>query len=172
MAARNLAILHIAIYDAVNAVRVTHRPYLREVIAAQPASPEAAATAAAHRVLVNLYPSERAAFASALDASLSRLTNNAAKTNGLTLGVAVADAMLKLRAADGASMTVPYIPSDAPGAWRRTLPIDRPQELPQWRYVKPFALTNAAQFRPPGPPPLRGTNYAFDFNQEIGRAHV
>src|SRR6185503_21247286 len=57
-----------------------------------------------------------------------------------------------------------------PGAWRRTPPFFRPPELPQWSYVAPFALTNGAQFRPPGPPPLNSSRYAADVNQvrELG----
>jgi membrane-associated phospholipid phosphatase len=84
---------------------------------------------------------------------------------GYQLGTYVADLVLDWRSADGASTTVPYIPSAEPGAWRRTPPFFRPPELPQWPYVTCFALTNGAQFRPTGPPSLTSTQYAADFNQ-------
>ena len=73
--------------------------------------------------------------------------------------------MLDWRGSDGSGTTVPYVPSTAPGAWRRTPPFFRPPELPQWPYVEPFALTNGAQFRPPGPPSLNSSQYAAEVNQ-------
>src|SRR5438093_1062757 len=62
LAARSLAILHIAIYDAVNSVERTHQPYFVDLVAAAGASAEVAAAAAAHEVLLDLYPTERARF--------------------------------------------------------------------------------------------------------------
>ena len=165
LAARNLAILHLAIYDVVNGIASTHARYLATVLAPTNTSQPAAAVAAAHRVLTALYPSQTAVLDEARARSLVGLTNDAALTNGLSLGASVAELILNVRASDGASTTVPYIPSATPGAWRRTLPFDRPQELPQWRHVKPFALKSGDQFRPAGPLPLNSSNYAADVNQ-------
>ena len=72
----------------------------------------------------------------------------------------VALELLSWRTANGSSTTVPFISRIEPGAWRRT-----PPDLPQWPYVTPFALTNGAQFRPPGPPPLNSSRCAADVNQ-------
>jgi membrane-associated phospholipid phosphatase len=164
LAARNLAILHTAIHDAINAVTRTHEPYCCKTIASTNTSLEAAATAAANQVAVALYPSRKADF-SALFARSLEVPDTPMKTNGIALGRQVADAILAWRAKDGSSTTVPYIPSDQPGHWRRTPPLFRPPELPQWRFVMPFAMTNVTQFRPGGPPSLDSTNYAKQVNQ-------
>ncbi len=172
LAARNLAILHTAIYDAINAVELTREPYFVSLPAPPGASKEAAAVGAAYECLGELYPSQIAAF----DAALSRfLTNTPATQNradGLMLGEETALEILSWRSADGSSTTVPYIPGAEPGDWRRTPPFFRPPELPQWAYVTPFAMTNGAQFRPVGPPSLTSTQYAAVFNQvkQIGAA--
>ncbi len=165
LASRNLAILHIAIYDAVNAIKPGHQSYCFKERAENGTSPEAAASGAAHEVAISLYPSSRADFDTVLTNSLVSVTNATAKTNGLRLGRAAAKAILAMRRNDGASTTVPYLPSNEPGRWRRTPPLYRPPELPQWRFLKPFAMTSAAQFRPPGPPALAGTRYAADVNE-------
>jgi hypothetical protein len=81
------------------------------------------------------------------------------------MGFASADAIVEARAADGSNTQVPYIPTNTPGAWRRTPPWFRPPDLPHWGLVKPFALTNAAQFRPPGPPALTSDRYVADYNE-------
>ena len=65
---------------------------------------------------------------------------------------------------------MPYIPSDAPGQWRRTPPLFRPPLTPHWRYVTPFAIPDAVRFRPPPPPPLESPAYAVALNEvkELG----
>ncbi len=165
LASRNLAILHIAIYDAVNAIRRTHQPYCFEARADGEVSSEAAASAAAHEVAILLYPSRRTEFDALLASSVVTITNETPRINGIQLGREAAQAILALRRDDGASTTIPYIPSDEPGRWRRTPPFHRPPELPQWRFLKPFTMTNNAQFRPPPPPALTGEQYARDMNE-------
>lgn len=165
LAARNAAMLHIAVFDAVNAITRTHRPYLFKGSTSSEASIEAAASAAAHRVAAALYPSRKAGFDSLLERTLAALPENAARTNGVILGRQAAGIILDARINDGSNTTVPYIPSDAPGRWRRTPPYHRPPELPHWRLVTPFVLTNPAQFRLPGPPALNSRRYAEDFHQ-------
>lgn len=172
LAARNLAMLHVAIHDAVNTVAGTHRSYVANLKPSGPASAEAAVASTAHRVLITLFPSQSAAFDAALEASLAGIVDYLQKGRGVELGQAVAELVLDLRASDGASTTLPYIPSAAPGAWRRTPPYFRPPDLPHWGFVKPFALTSGSQFRPPGPPQLGSARYATDLNQvkELGGA--
>jgi membrane-associated phospholipid phosphatase len=165
LAARNLAMLHIAIYDAVNSLAGTHRPYLTNLPLSGPTSAEAAVAGAAHRVLINLFPSQTAAFDAALVDSLGRISDDLTRRRGLELGQSVADLVLSLRVGDGASTTVPYIPGATLGAWRRTPPYFRPPDLPHWAFVKPFALTSGYQFRPPGPPLLGSARYAVELNQ-------
>src|SRR5258707_15252386 len=89
---RSFAILHAAMYDAVNAIDRTHRPYLVRLSGvAQGASQEAAAAAAAHEVLVALYPGFQAALDTALQQSLAQIPDGNAKVHGIRMGQTVAD---------------------------------------------------------------------------------
>src|SRR2546422_520881 len=72
---------------------------------------------------------------------------------------------LASRASDGSQTDVPYVPSDAPGQWRRTPPFFRPPYTPQWRYVTLFCLAEVESFLPPPPPELESPEYAEAFNQ-------
>jgi membrane-associated phospholipid phosphatase len=164
-ASRQLAILHIAIHDAVNSIAPTHAPYLINLPAAPNTSVQAAVAAAGHRTLTFLFPSQTAAFDAALADSLASVADMAARSNGVALGQAMADLVLNDRSSDGASTSVPYIPSTEPGEWRRTPPFFRPPESPHWAYVIPFAMTSGFQFRPAGPPLLSSAQYAADLNQ-------
>jgi hypothetical protein len=171
LASRNLAMLQLAVYDAVNSIDGGYQPYLARLDPPlTAASMEAAASAAAHNVSVTLYPSLRATFDSLFVSTLTAIPDGPAKQAGLALGLSAAQAMLAARAADGASTSVPYIPGTDPGDWRRTPPFFRPPESPQWPFVTPFAMTSGSQFRPPGPPALDSARYAADFNQvkELG----
>jgi hypothetical protein len=165
LAARNMAIVHVAVFDAVNAIKRKYESYLPVTGAPSRASGEAAAIGAAYECLVELYPSLTASFDAALAVSLGSLPPGQSRDDGFWFGQLIAMIALASRSADGSSTTVPYIPGDEPGDWRRTPPFFRPPELPQWPYVDPFAMTNGAQFRPPGPPPLNSARYAADLNQ-------
>ncbi len=165
LAARNLAILHTAIYDSVNSIFHNYQPYFVNTIAPPGTSAEAAAAAAAHQVMLNLYPGQSAIFEQAYSVSLAAVPAGPARDQGIALGLSTANTVLNWRSADGASTSVPYIPSDAPGAWRRTPPFFRPELLPQWGYVTPFAMKDGDQFRPAGPPSLTSQRYTDDFNQ-------
>src|SRR5207253_2931418 len=99
--ARNLAILHASVYDAVNAVQRTHRPYQVAAVAAPGTSAETAAAVAAHRVLVSLYPRQIERFDDALDDSLADVPDNDGKTAGILLGQGVAERLLAARRRDG-----------------------------------------------------------------------
>src|SRR5215469_2339782 len=99
---RSFAIMHAAIYDAVNAIDRKHTPYLIRLSYVSPsASQEAAADAAAHEVLIALYP----AFKTQLDAQLRQLLaeipDGQDKTDGIAIGSAIADQILALRSNDG-----------------------------------------------------------------------
>lgn len=170
LSSRNLAVLHAAIYDAVNSIERTHQPYHFALDAPPGASPEAAAVAVAYEVMKTLYPSFLARANDLYDSWVAAAPKTAALTNGLTFGQEVARLTLQQRAADGSSTDVPYIPSDLPGAWRRTPPFFRPPLTPQWRYVTPFCLPELGPFMPPPPPPLDSVEYALDLNhvKEIG----
>ncbi len=165
LSTRNLAIMHTAIYDSVNSVLRTHQPYLSELDTPLDTSPEAAAVGAAYELMKLLYPS----FSGPTDGLYARWLESApqtaATTNGLTLGKQIALIALQNRVGNGSSTDVPYIPSDAPGAWRRTPPNFRPPLTPQWRYVTPFCLPELEPFLPPPPPALNSQEYAEALNQ-------
>lgn len=163
MAARNLAIVHVAVYDAVNAIDKTYSPFRVEVDAPAGAAPAVAAAVAAHRALVALYPKQAKRFDELLDECLDETPGGAGKTNGAALGVAVADKVLAWRADDGATRKGDHVPGKAPGVWRPTPPELLPALLPHWSSVAPFALTDPAKFRPAAPPALDSAEYAAAF---------
>src|SRR5215467_7100895 len=74
---RSFAIMHAAIYDAVNVIDGTHKPYLVRLSASHFASQEAAAAAAAHEVLVKLYPSFQATLDTQFQLALAQPSNRA-----------------------------------------------------------------------------------------------
>ena len=144
------------------AIAGTHRPYaITPAAAAAGASQEAAVGAAAYRVLQGLFPSRSAQYQPAYDSFLATLPDGAAKTQGIAVGAEVAAAILALRANDGRSVVLPaYVPGTAPGQFRGTNPIGRPNA-----FIKPFVLTSNLQFRAPGPPALDSAAYAGAFNE-------
>lgn len=165
LSTRNLAILHVAMYDAVNSLVRTHQPYEFQLDPAGPASIDAAAAGAGYEVLKVLYPGIRARSDETFDNWRATAPDDAATTNGLALGTEIARRALDSRAGDGSATDVPYIPSTAPGAWRRTPPFFRPPLTPGWRYVRPFALPEVEPFVPAPPPPLDSPAYARDLNE-------
>ena len=164
LAARNMAIVHAAMFDAVNAIGRAYEPFLFSPNPPPGASPDAAAIGAAHESLVRLFPSQVALFDATMNRTLATVAPGHSREEGLTLGQLVALLTLAWRSSDGASTTVPYIPGTDPGDWRRTPPTFRPPELPHWPNVVPFTMTNSTQFRPEGPPLLTSTQYTRGYN--------
>jgi hypothetical protein len=153
-AARALAMVSAAVYDAVNAVIPLHTFYHANPGLHPNADPSAAAAAAAHSVLDSLFPAQAASFDALFNASMGKLAASAARDEGVALGNEVAGEILAWRANDGSGTTVPYTPGTAPGQWQPTPPANAPALLPQWPGVTPFAMTSGSQFRPAPPPPL------------------
>jgi hypothetical protein len=172
IASRSLAILHVSIYDAVNGIDRTHEPYLAESEAPASASREAAASAAAHEALVNLFPANTATFDALHAAILAAIPDGPHKTAGIVWGEFVASQVLAARANDGWNALVPPPGGSGPGVWVPTPPAFLPYLLPQWGFVRPFAMSSSSQFRPPGPPSLDSAQYAADYNEvrELGAA--
>jgi hypothetical protein len=166
VAARNLAVVHVAVYDAVNAVTRTHQSFRFEATAFPDTSAEAAAAVAAHRALVSLYPRQVEQFDAVLDEALESVPEGAAKTNGIRLGQAFAEKVLSWRGGDMvAARTSSYAPRAGVGRWRPTPPEYRPALLPGWESVPCFALRNAAQFHPPGPPEAASEEFVASYRQ-------
>lgn len=161
----DFAIVHAAMYDAVNAIDGRHETYLVDPVApTRGASPEAAAAAAAHRALVGLFPAQTAALDAAYAASLAPLPDGAAKALGIAVGEEVATRILEIRANDGRNVTVPYVFGSGPGVYQKTPPPYPPTGpvntfLPQ---VTPMTMLSPWQFRPYGPPGLGSVRYTRD----------
>lgn len=164
-AARNLAMIHGAVYDAVNAITGTHTGLFGDFSAGGGASQEAAAICAAHDVLVSLYPARAAIYNTARDTHLASISDGAAKVAGISAGETVASVVLANRAADGNNGSSSYVPSGLPGRWR--VGPDNPSgpALPHWMNVTPFAISSASQFRAPAAPALNTAQYAASVNE-------
>jgi membrane-associated phospholipid phosphatase len=158
---RSFAILHAAIYDAVNSIDRTHEPYLVSVRAPRGASETAAADAAAHAVLVALYPSEQSTIDADYASELAQVADGPAKAKGVNVGVRVAADTLVIRADDGSNATPPpFVAGAAPGDYRPTPPNLAAPVFTGWGRVTPFVLEDGSQFRPAPPPALTSDAYA------------
>ncbi len=165
-AARGMAMVHLAIYDAVNAAAGGGKAYHFEGEALPGTSPSAAASQAAYRVLTSLYPKQAATFDLALRESMAAVPAGRGRRLGLRLGDAAGLDMIALRANDGAAAAaVAYAPGTKAGDWLPTLPRFLPGLAPQWPNVTPFVMKSGSQFRPSPPPPLSSAEYAAAYNE-------
>ena len=167
---RSFAIMHAAVYDAVNAIDGTHEPYSVHLGNISPyASQEAAAASAAHDVLVALYPKSQAMLDDQLQQSLASVPDNASRSEGISVGKTVANKILALRGNDGSDATpVPFVFTNppAPGQYQSTPPgFPKQPQFTHWARVTPFALESASQFRPGPPPALDSDTYGDAFNE-------
>ena len=158
----------IAVYDAVMAVRRKYEPFAIRTHAPRGASPEAAAVAAAQPIYEHYLPLQEATILDpAYDASLATIPAGKAKTDGVAVGLRVANALIALRADDGFRADVGCSRPPRPGAPRRLGP-DRchPAQRDLRRTgCSPFALESAAGFRPDGPPSLDSKRWAREYNE-------
>jgi len=167
-ATRNFAIMHAAIYDAVNAIDGTHEPYLVHLKGVPPStSQEAATDSAAHEILVALYPTLKQKLDAAFQMSLVPIPDGDDKAMGILVGQIVADQVLAVRSNDGANaQPIPYIFGTDPGNYQSTPPNFPTQpQFTHWSRVTPFALDGASQFRPGPPPALTSDSYSNALNE-------
>ena len=162
---RSMAIVHLAIYDAVNAIRGGHAPYL-VLHAPRSASPDAAAAAAAHTALLSLFPSQQSVIDAKFQDSLSQIGGGAHVRQGIRVGEEAATAILAARANDGSDSTPPvFVPQSGPGEYQLTPPNFKQPVFTNWPNVRPFALETGDQFRPPPPPAVTSPRYTTDFDE-------
>jgi membrane-associated phospholipid phosphatase len=163
---RNFAILHAAIYDAVDSIDRTHEPYLISVRAPRDASETAAADAAAHAALVELYPAQQSTLDADYAAELAKVSDGPAKDQGVRLGEQVANDLLAIRANDGSNVTAPpFVAGTNPGDYQPTPPNFPTPVFTTWGQVTPFVLDRGDQFRPAPPPALTSDAYAAAINE-------
>jgi PAP2 superfamily len=170
-ASRAMAIVHIAIFEAVNAIDGGCQSYTALAAARPDASMECAIAQAACETLDALFPSQKMTFDQELASELAQIPNSPRKTVGISLGRRAAAAILALRADDGSQQAEPrvgieIITSNDPGKWRQD-PISR---LPialgaYWGSVQPFVLQSSNQFRAPIPPALNSAEYTAAYNE-------
>ena len=164
---RNFAMLHAAIFDAVNNIDRDFEPYaVRHSNVSRRASAEAAADQAAHDVLISLYPAFATTLDSELQQDLAQIANGHDKADGIEEGQDVAAAILALRSNDGSAMVLPpFVPKAQAGSYQLTPPNFAPADFIQWPQVTPFALERANEFRPGPPPQLTSEEYTLSFNE-------
>jgi hypothetical protein len=166
----DFAYVHIAIYDAVNAIDGRYSVFsATPSSSAAGASPEAATAAAAYTMLKAFYPAQQAYLDTVYANYLGSLqVGMAQKNQGIAVGTQVATAFLAQRAGDGRYANVPYVFSFGPGAYQVTPgapPVPTTPLFPWVAKMKPFALDSPSQFRAEGPPNLTSTLWAEDFNE-------
>jgi hypothetical protein len=182
----HLAIVQGAVYDAVNAIKGGHDPYLKGLKAPTSASKGAAAATAAHHVLIRLVEQApatvsltntvRSAINARLDAeyasSLAEIPAGEAKDKGIDVGAAAAAAMLANRVGDGRHGAPGFPVGSAAGQWRPVGPLFVNDPGAWVRDVRPFTLPSSGYFQTSGPSALTSARYATDFNEvkAVGRA--
>ncbi len=171
---RFMAIVQLAVFEAVNAIAGDYKPYLGTVVAPVGASTDAAAVAAAYTVLKNYFPLAAANLDAAYAASLAGIPDGSAKSGGIATGQAAAAQMIALRLNDGSSPPQFYAPASTdPGVWQLTPSCPAAGGVGfQWQDITPFGVPSApgsqawiAQFAPGPPPALTSKRYARDYNE-------
>jgi hypothetical protein len=163
----DLAIVHTAMYDGVNAASgFPFTPYGTAPAINAPASVQAAAASAGRDALLALYPARSADIEALYAASLASVPNGPAKVNGITAGQLAAAGILALRANDGRNAGTTIVePPEEPGVWIRTPPAFLPPQAPWARDITPWTLRKARQFRPEPPPELDSQKWIRDYNE-------
>jgi hypothetical protein len=170
---RALAIIHVAIFDAINAITGEFQTYSGVGAGPRDASINAAIAQAAHDTLVALFPSQRPALDQLLVDDLKQLPKGRSQLDGIDVGRRAAAAILALRANDGseqpeARLAIEFFSSNEPGKWRQ----DPVSQIPialgvRWGSVRPFVIESAQRFRAPPPPHLTSAEYAAAFNEVV-----
>jgi hypothetical protein len=163
---RAMSMLHIAMFEAVNAIERRYAPYKLTLSADRSTSKEAAAAAAAYDVLLAIYPDQKAVLDTARTASLSGIPETEGKSNGIALGKKAAEGVIAFRASDGIDAQERYRPSTKPGVYVPTI-------VPLFSTIgatTPWVMTSGSQFRPGPPPALDSERWTRDVNEirEIG----
>jgi hypothetical protein len=156
---RYYAMMHIAMFDAVNAIHGGYAPYRAKVLGSRIASADAAAAQAAHDVLVALLPAHTATYDAALNARIAGI-NPLRATHGSSIGREVARQIVEWRATDGWATPQTFTPPAVPGVWQPTPPAFAPAAFVQAGDAKPFGLPTPYYYLPRRPPELDSQEYA------------
>jgi hypothetical protein len=160
-----LGFVSAAVYNAVVTIDGRFTPYASQPRPPGHASPEAAAAAAAYRVLGVYFPASAEQLTVDYQASLAQIPDGAAKTRGIRVGEEAARAIVRLREGDGRDADITLDVAPAPGVWRPTPPAFAPMLAPWLGFVRPLLLTSPTQLPLPGPDPLTSAAYTRDFDE-------
>lgn len=165
-ASRALAIVHVAMFDAINSVLGQYEPYLIKVVGVSGANIDAAIGQAAHDTLASVYHKQASVFDSDLTDWLAQIPNGPSENLGIALGKTVAKAILASRANDGSNVMMTFPLSNDPGKHQPD-PLHPNQGLlsPDWGKVTPFGMDSVNNFQIPPPPALNSQAYADAFNE-------
>ena len=164
---RGTAMLHVAMFEAVNAIEGRYLPYKLTLTADRTASKEAAAASAGHDILLALYPDQQSTLDATLATMLTALVDGEPKAKGIELGKKAAADLIVLRAKDGIDAQEFYRPHTTPGVYVPTvIPLFSTAAA-----VTPWVMTSGSQFRPAPPPALTSETWTADLNEirELGR---
>ena len=164
---RGLAMMHVAMFEAVNAVERRYAPYKLNLPADRNSSKEAAAASAGYHVLVALYPDQKADLDAAFVAMLAGVAEGEPKAKGVEVGKKAAAGIIELRGGDGADAQENYRPHTSPGIYVPTV-IPVFSTAGAWT---PWSMTSGSQFRPAPPPALSSETWTRDLNEirDLGR---
>jgi hypothetical protein len=161
MAERMMAMVHAAMFDAVNSIERRYQPYLVQLPADPATSKEAAAATAAATLLATIDAKTATEMKGALATYLATIPDGAAKTDGIRLGEAIAAKVIEARANDGSSAPDAYRPRTSPGVYVPTaITINS-----MWPNMQPFAIATGSQFRPKPPVALDSAEWATDYGE-------
>ncbi len=163
---RNMGMVQLAVFDAVNAIDQSFTSYLTQRSAPANASKEAAVATAAHDVLVGIYPDQKTRLDDLWYQSMLGIPDGKSESDGIQIGRTVAAEILALRIDDGSLAPSDYVPSSEVGRWRPD-PLN-PNQTPlgaNWGDVSPFAIKDADDFQALPPPALTSIEYASAFNE-------
>jgi hypothetical protein len=158
---RIITVMHLAMFEAVNAIDPHYESYQGSATGKVDASQEAAAAAAAATVLSKMDPENAGKTKAALDAYLAQVANGDAKDRGVELGKAVATRILEMRAHDGNDTVNAFRPVTQPGVYTETM------LTYGWQYANmlPFVMSSPSQFRPPPPIALTSEEWTRNYNE-------
>jgi hypothetical protein len=163
---RIIAVMHVAMFEAVNAIEPRYQPFNGDLKPKADASQDAAAASAAATVLAKLDPESAPKVKDALEKSLAGIPNGDAKDRGIKLGEESAAKVIELRLKDGNGTPNAFRPITQPGVYTETM------VTAGWDFIRmtPFAMTSPDQFRPQPPVALTSEEWAKDYNEmkEIG----
>ena len=163
---RPYAMVHVAMFDALNSIDPVYTPFYIAVNAPANTSRDVAGAQAARDVLVAAMPGLTATFDAALAAAKARVPDATAVANGVTVGSAAAQATISARANDGWNRpTIPYSNAALPGYWQPTPTANSPATFAHYQDVQGFVITSTRPYLVEAPPALTSTRYATDFNE-------